>query len=199
MRDEWGHWSPGPEQPILEHGEVHVWWAQLDEVGGPAASSVLSPAEQDRAERILPPARRRRWVDSRMLLRAVLGRYLGLEPRRVELARGAHGKPRLIPDVAGRDGRARTQRPLPAAIDFSISHSRGGALLAIARDRRVGVDLELLRAVPKAPSLARRALGAEHARELDGPPPSAAGRRLPAPVDAVRGRAEVRGYGPARA
>lgn len=154
---------------------MHVWWAQLDEVGGAPASSVLSPAEQDRAERILP-GRRRRWVDSRMLLRAVLGRYLDLEPGRVELASGAHGKPHiaactdgkphLVPDAARRHGRALTHGPLPGGIDFSLSHSRGSALLAIARDRRVGVDLELLRAVPKAPSLVHRALGAEHAREL---------------------------------
>jgi 4'-phosphopantetheinyl transferase len=144
---------------LLGPGEVHVWWAELDGVGRQHSARTLSRAEQDRAAQILSPGRRTRWVVSRALLREILGHYLNTEPGRIELASGTRGKPRLVGGA-----------PSVAAIDFSLSRSGGSALLAVARDRRVGVDLELPRAVPRAPSLARRAFGAERARELAGLP-----------------------------
>jgi 4'-phosphopantetheinyl transferase len=105
-----------------------------------------------------------------MLLRVLLGRYLGVEPSRVELETEPHGKPRLVLDAGLEPGRTRVAQPLAADLGFSLSHCRGTALLAIARRRRVGVDLELPRALPRVSSLARRAFGAERARELEDLP-----------------------------
>ncbi len=162
------HWRPGPANPALEVGAVHVWWARMDDAGL-SRDGVLSPAEQLRAERILPATRRLRWANSRTLLRLLLGSYLGVEPGRIEFETGPQGKPRLRPGAVARvePSRARGTGPLPCEIDFSLSHCRGSALLAIARGRRVGVDLELPRALPRVSTLAGRAFGAEGARALE--------------------------------
>lgn len=67
-------------------GEVHLWWADLDEVGGP---------EDER-----PAARRR--AARREVLRRLVGAYSGLAPRAIELEAGPHGKPTCpaAPDLA---------------------------------------------------------------------------------------------------
>ncbi len=164
MSAEPQHWRPGPRNPVLQAGEVHVWSAQLDDVGRPPTGA-LSPSEWARAERILSPSRRRRWAASHTLLRELLGRYLGVDPGRLELETGPHGKPHLVLDAGLEPGPT-----LAAELDFSLAHCRGTALLAIARRRRVGVDLELPRSLPRVSSLARRAFGAQRARELEALP-----------------------------
>ncbi|HWJ42273.1 MAG TPA: hypothetical protein VNR67_02465, partial [Solirubrobacterales bacterium] len=66
--------------------------------------------------------------DSWPILRRVLGHYLDRAPEASELERGEHGKPRLRE---------------PRGIEFSLSHSRGLAVVAVAA-RAVGVDVEAI-------------------------------------------------------
>lgn len=61
-------------------------------------------------------------------LRPVLARYLNLDPALIELRTGEHGKPRLAERASG--------------LSFNLSHSGRLALVAIARSREVGVDIE---------------------------------------------------------
>lgn len=65
----------------------------------------------------------------REALRQVLARYLGDEPERVELTVGEHGKPRLADE----------------RLHFNLSHSGAMGLVAVCRDREVGVDVERFR------------------------------------------------------
>src|SRR6478609_10153867 len=62
-------------------------------------------------------------------LRRVLARYLDRDPEAIELTGGEHGKPALAGD-----------RPL---FRFNLSHSGALALIAVAAEREVGVDIEL--------------------------------------------------------
>ena len=113
---------------------VTLWWCELerrpDELVTIAA--MLSPTETARAARFGSDALRNRWMAGRASLRDVLGRTLGIAPAAVEIRRGVRGRPEL----ADRGAR----------IDFNVSHTRGVALLAIARDvppaTRIGVDIE---------------------------------------------------------
>jgi 4'-phosphopantetheinyl transferase len=59
-----------------------------------------------------------------------LGAYLAIEPREVEFAYDALGKPSLAGVGA------------QATLNFSVCHSGAQALLGFARGRRIGVDLE---------------------------------------------------------
>jgi 4'-phosphopantetheinyl transferase len=105
---------------------VHVWSANLDSPGWPSAD-LLPSAERDRAARLRPVAGRRRWVAARWALREVLARCLERAPTEIELRLGARGKPRLAD---------------PARLQFNLSHSAGLALVAVSREREVGVDVE---------------------------------------------------------
>lgn len=84
--------------------------------------------------------------ESEDLLRRVLGERLGLPPAELRFRRGERGKPEL----AGEE------------IAFNLSHSGGLALIGVAENGAVGVDLEQVRALRRLDLLAKGTLtGAE--------------------------------------
>ena len=109
---------------------MHVWRADLDAGGERAAGLelLLTPDERARAEGVLGARERARWARSRGLLRELLGRYTGSDPRELRFRSGAHGKPAL-----------RGARSAPA---FNVSHSGATMLLAFSAAGAVGVDVE---------------------------------------------------------
>ena len=127
----------GPAGDLLG-GSVHVWHADLDTAAAPPTTltelwHTLSPDERERADRFRFPGDRDRFVAARGILRSVLGRYTGLEAARVRFRYDGNGKPGL--DLPGGGGG-------PA---FNLSHSGKIALIALARARHVGVDVERVR------------------------------------------------------
>ncbi|MFC4525616.1 4'-phosphopantetheinyl transferase family protein [Dyella halodurans] len=88
-------------------------------------------------------------------LLAMLGAYLGLPAEAVQLEESDHGRPHLAP--AHHHG----------AFAFNWSHSSDQALIAIARGIVPGVDLERLRAHPRALPIARRYFGPEESASLE--------------------------------
>lgn len=144
----------------MRSGDVHLWRAGLapaEEVTDGLAV-LLSEDEQQRADRFHRSADGRRFVVARGLLRLLLGRYLGLEPASVSLTYGGQGKPELSP------------RHVPSDLRFNVAHSGDVALYALARGRRVGVDLERVRPVRDLEEVARIAFSARERRELRGHP-----------------------------
>jgi 4'-phosphopantetheinyl transferase len=88
-------------------------------------------------------------ADARRSIETVVGRYLGLSPSSVVLRRSATGKPEL-------DG---------SPLCVSLAHSGQVAIVAVAEEREVGVDIERLRAGTESWSLVSHALTqAERAR-----------------------------------
>lgn len=79
----------------------------------------------------------------RQPLLGVLGAYLGLPADAVALASSEFGRPALSGSQQG-------------AFEFNWSHSHDQALIAVARGVLPGIDLERLRAHPKAVPIARR-------------------------------------------
>ena len=113
---------------------VSLWWCEIERTPHELAliAATLSTVETSRAARFGTDALRSRWMAGRAALREVLGRTLGISPAAVDIRRGVRGRPELA------DSSAR--------IDFNVSHTRGVALIAIARDlpptTRIGVDIE---------------------------------------------------------
>jgi 4'-phosphopantetheinyl transferase len=101
-----------------------------------AATATLAPGERARAAR-LPPELRQRWIASHAALRTILGAHLGRPPERVEWERSPAGRP----EPRGND------------LWFSLSRSGAKGLIALARGRPVGVDLERLRPIRGAPEI----------------------------------------------
>lgn len=108
----------------LQDGEVNIWRWDLDREE--AQTALLTDDELARAERFHFKPDARRWAACRTLLRLTLGCCLDLAPKSLEFTLGPWGKPGL--------------RGCP--LRFSVSHSGGVALLAVAWRREVGVDLE---------------------------------------------------------
>ncbi len=93
----------------------------------------LSPDERDRAGRYRFDADRRRFAWTRGVLRALLAFYVGCPPGRIHFGAGPMGKLSLSPAHEG--------------VRFNVSHSHEWALIALARDRDVGVDVEHYRSL----------------------------------------------------
>src|SRR5437868_3371012 len=102
---------------------LDVWRARLDR---PADQFVplLSDDELQRADRFAFSHHRVRWIVARGQLRRVLARYLGSTD--VHLACSSFGKPFLE----------------DCPLTFNISHSGDLALIAVSRQRSVGIDVE---------------------------------------------------------
>jgi 4'-phosphopantetheinyl transferase len=124
--------------------DARVYAVELDrpEPEVAALGGVLTADELLRAGRMKAERDRNRAVVTRASLRNLLARELGRRPEEIVLSVGPHGKPRLDDSSAG--------------VRFNLSHSAGRALIAIARDAEVGVDLEEIKPRPDRDRVARR-------------------------------------------
>ncbi|MGE5138512.1 MAG: 4'-phosphopantetheinyl transferase family protein, partial [Rudaea sp.] len=115
-------------------------------------AATLSPPELERAARFHFERLRQRFIAGRGLLRALLGRYLKVEPGQIEFGYGSAGKPMLL-----------TPRP-EMALHFNLAHTDDLALLAFTRLGPVGVDVERVRSLDDVTGLVSRFFSArEHA------------------------------------
>jgi 4'-phosphopantetheinyl transferase len=112
---------------------VHVWRIHLDARSPRPPTPILSPDELARAGRFKFPGDREHFMAAREALRRILAGYLGAAAETLQFSYGAQGKPALEGSFA-RDG-----------LDFNLAHSRGLALIAVSRGRRLGIDLEWIR------------------------------------------------------
>jgi 4'-phosphopantetheinyl transferase len=132
---------------------VQVWWSRLDGVHTDRFERMLSPQERERAAGFHRQRDGRRFVVARGLLYTLLGERLGIDPARVELALGEHGKPRLAGDDVD--------------LRFNVSHSGGVVAVALCEGREVGVDVELIRGDLATEAIAKRYLPRDTVREIE--------------------------------
>jgi 4'-phosphopantetheinyl transferase len=134
-----------PAGPNL--GTVDVWSCTLE--GTPAVQerchAWLSEDERTRAARFVRPEDQTRFTLAHGGLRAILARYLEVEPATLRFQVGPAGKPELL-DHQGR----------PHVLRFNLSHSYGRMLISVAKEREIGIDLEQIRARLDPLKLARR-------------------------------------------
>lgn len=129
----------------LADDEAHCWCVPLDVPPDASAGLVatLTGEERSRCARLRFERDRRRFVIAHGALRDLLGRYLGTRPGLVRFEYNAFGKPELCPEFGRR-------------LRFNLSHSANLALIAIAADAEVGVDVEHIRPSPEYADIARR-------------------------------------------
>jgi 4'-phosphopantetheinyl transferase len=130
----------------LAADEVHVWRIALNRPieDFEGLRNLLAPEEISRADRFRFEKDRRRFVIVRGLLRLILGRYLDHEPSQLRFDYSDYGKPAL----------AAAQNA--SGLRFNLSHAHEMALVAVTRDRHVGIDLEHIRPIPEVEQLAER-------------------------------------------
>ena len=155
-------WSLPPSTLELSGNEVHVWLAELDPpaAGMQQMAQCLSENELLRAGRFHFKRDRVRFIVRRSVLRMILGRYLHIEPNRVQFSYGPYGKPYLEETVG--DG----------TLQFNLGHSNDIALYAFTRCRAIGVDIEYLRALPDTDQIIARFFTADEIATLNALPVS---------------------------
>lgn len=135
-------------------GELHVWRADLGAVGDQVLTS-LSEAERQRHIRFPRPHDGLLWARSRGVLRALLARYLTIDPRALEFGVDGNGKPRVaVPESSG-------------GISFNLSHSGRLALYVFTHATPVGVDVQvpITRSINVA-AIAQRVFGVKEGHRL---------------------------------
>ncbi len=103
--------------------QVNVWVLDMDRQGGQQG----------------PASAPQRHELGRALMCQVVGHYLNVPPARVVLAVDAHGRPALAADQLP-DG-----CPRAARLDLNMAHRENVFVAALSTDRRVGIDVELIR------------------------------------------------------
>ena len=155
-------WQPQPRDQSLPQDEVHVWAALLERPALCASHMLqaLSSDERARAELFHFPRDRHRYIIAHGFLRAVLGRYLRIDPVDVPMRSLPSGKPVLALE-RGAD-----------QLQFNLSHSHERALCAVGRGRRLGIDLEWMRAGLDVEGIAERLFTPREAAALRALPQS---------------------------
>lgn len=151
------HWSPAPDPLDLAPHRVDVWRVRvgLDDEVRSLLEATLSEDERERAGRFHFPVDRERFIASHGCLRDVLGRYLQCQPQELAFSKGEHGKPCLVPEQG---------------IEFNLAHSGDFALIAVGRGRRVGVDVERVRAGISSNVIARQYFSKAEVADLESLP-----------------------------
>lgn len=151
----------GASKPLIgiNLGEVHVQGFMLDisDAEQARAAQALSREEQERADRLVSERHRRHFMAAHAGLRVLLSRYCGSRPQELVIRNATTGKP-FLSDFA--------------SIRFNLTHSHGRALIAVARDREVGVDLEKVRPEVDVGRLAKRFLSDRDQAFIEGGEPS---------------------------
>jgi 4'-phosphopantetheinyl transferase len=140
--------------------EIQVWLIGL--TTPVAQPSILSPEEAARAARFIFDRDRTHFIVAHTALRHILSRYTGREPQSLRMTIAEKGKPSL------------TDYP---HIRFNLSHSGSYAMLAVARDLEVGVDIERINPSRTTIDIAERFFAPDEVRELMAFPET---RRVPA-------------------
>jgi 4'-phosphopantetheinyl transferase len=140
---------------LLPREIVQIWLADLNVEAGQLhiLSRLLNEQELRRAERLHFAEDRRRFVVARAFLRQLLGLHLGIDPKGVRFRYEPRGKPALAHRTT---------------LQFNLSHSSDVAVAAVTRERRVGIDVEVISDTLDFEDVGRRYFCASEAQRVVG-------------------------------
>ena len=118
-------------------------------------AALLSDDERVRAAAFHRPVHRTAFITNRGRLRAMLAHYLDCEPATIRFEYGPQGKPELATGSS-------------KGLTFNLSHTDGLAVLAISRDRRIGVDVEQSKPAADLMEIARDHFSSNEYEQMTG-------------------------------
>lgn len=138
----------------LSSDEVHVWRIQLDRDLSELSkiSAVLPKNDIERAMGLRTEEMRNRWIVSRGALRSILAGYVQRNAIDLIFSEGPHGKPELVDSEKN--------------VFFNLTHTSNLAFVIAARDHRVGIDAEWIRADVEIEKLSFRFFAVEETEEI---------------------------------
>jgi len=132
--------------------DIYVWRVDL---AHPAADpnelkNLLANNERSRALEFKFLRDSKRFIIARAALRQILAMVLNAEPHSLQLSTGSYGKPGLAKEN----------------LRFNLSHSGDLALIAVARERELGIDVEEMRPMDDLRSIAKRFFAPQEAQRI---------------------------------
>ncbi len=134
--------------PELSTDAIHIWGVHVPDVLGRlnVLHAVLCGREQEKATRFHREADRNSSIAARGALRILLSGYTGIDASEIVFEYSENGKPHLVSQAARllppeQQGR----RAACDTVDFNVSHSGDWVVLAIGRNRHIGVDVEMIK------------------------------------------------------
>jgi len=154
------NWAPPPEHLVATTAEVHVWRSSLalPIVRVRDLERTLATDERARADRFVREKDRDRFIVGRGVLRTILARYLGGDPRQQRFDYSEFGKPILSTDLG------------LSHMRFNVSHTDQMALYAITSGREIGIDIERIRSDLETKNIAERFFSRQEIATLRGLP-----------------------------
>ena len=158
------------EQLPLVQGDVDIWVALVEQVADTDLAArfdtLLTEEERNKRAKFFFDKDRRRYLATRSLVRYVLSRYVPIRPVDWRFEATSFGRP-VIANV----------HPGVAGLSFNISHSDRVIVLAVTRDRHIGIDVEdLSRRAPL--DIADSFFSSDEASQLRSLPADAQPRRF---------------------
>jgi len=128
-------WPTSQIRTAISVDEVHVWAWPLEAVAEDLSAhiEILDPVELQRMDRFHFARDRERYAVAHANLRRILGGYLHQPAEKISFHANRFGKPELAGEAS--------------SLNFSLSHSRSIAVLAVAHGLPVGVDVEDVRPI----------------------------------------------------
>lgn len=147
----------------IDPNRIDLWLTFLDDVQDErllvAYRHLLDAEELRRMQRFVRAQDRHRYLITRALVRTVLSRFTDVAPEHLSFIENPHGKPALACTVPG--------IAVPA---FNLSHCDGVIVLALTRQRALGVDVERTAALPAPIHIAERYFAQEETADLHALP-----------------------------
>jgi phosphopantetheinyl transferase len=156
--------------PYELHSTAHAWQMHLSDLRAAGVCdrwlSRLPADERARYAQFQTEAARERYLAARVLCRATLSRYTGVDPSQWRFSQGPHGKPTLAhPDVYH-------------SLRFNLSSAGDWVICIVTRAGEVGVDVEDISRPVDASLVARHFLSRRQAARLASLPPRERNQRF---------------------
>lgn len=147
----------------LQPNQVHLWYLRSEEPGytwlSQAIDSLISPAELTHSQNFLTRQARDSYLITRAFVRTVLSQYIDVSPQSWSFLANAYGKPEIATPSAGR------------SLRFSVANTDGLVTCAVALDRDIGVDAEVIDSTVETEEIADRFFARAEVSDLRALPP----------------------------
>ncbi len=126
---------------------IDIWRVDLRSAKNDHLLSILAQDERQRADKFLFPKDRLRFSRTRFALRLILSQYLKCQAEEIKFHYGEKGRPELAwPDQKN--------------LNFNLSHSDDFALIAVAKNRHIGIDINAVSGPSNWREMAKRSFSA---------------------------------------
>jgi 4'-phosphopantetheinyl transferase len=122
-------WQESRKEINLSSEDTQIWFASFEAEDSSYFIPFLSEDEKKRSARLRSNTIACRHIISHGILRLLLSNYTGVFPNELIFENNSFGKPFI-------------SNPVNSKISFNLSHSGGMLLIAVVKDKQVGIDVE---------------------------------------------------------